>query len=212
MATGYDSASAFFYSDLSDIKNGKFKGGKVDSKESKSNFGNGFVVGSSSSLALSGTGASNSSTTTVEKNGKKTTVTVENGVKERHGNMAYYNKTTEKTSIDRKIADTDVTSELSTSKELGLYQSYNPTGFAPVTNQVREFDWGAKSKELIKDLETGGVVALGVVGGVALVYGAAIALPILAGILSTEVMVGATSAASAYVISKISDTGNGGTQ
>ena len=77
----------------------------------------------------------------MEKNGKKTTVTVENGVKERHGNMAYYNKTTEKTSLDRKIADTDVTSELSTSKELGLYQSYNPTGFAPVTNQVREFDW-----------------------------------------------------------------------
>ena len=56
--------------------------------------------------------------------------------------MAYYNKTTEKTSIDRKIADTDVTSELSTSKELGLYQSYNPTGTVPVTNQVREFDWG----------------------------------------------------------------------
>lgn len=125
-----------------DIENGKVKGVKVNSKESKSNFGNGFVVGSSSSLALSGTGASNSSTTTVEKNGKKTTVTVENGVKERHGNMAYYNKTTEKTSLDRKIADTDVTSELSTSKELGLYQSYNPTGTAPVTNQVREFDWG----------------------------------------------------------------------
>ncbi|MGI1778015.1 hypothetical protein ACRPMW_07045, partial [Streptococcus raffinosi] len=92
--------------------------------------------------------ASNSSTTTVEKNGKKTTVTVENGVKERHGNMAYYNKTTEKTSLDRKIADTDVTSELSTSKELGLYQSYNPTGFAPVTNQVREFDWDQKVNEL----------------------------------------------------------------
>lgn len=131
-----------------DIENGKVKGGKVNSKESKSNFGNGFVVGSSSSLALSGTGASNSSTTTVEKNGKKTTVTVENGVKERHGNMAYYNKTTEKTSLDRKIADTDVTSELSTSKELGLYQSYNPTGFAPVTNQVREFDWDQKVNEL----------------------------------------------------------------
>ena len=131
-----------------DIENGKVKGGKVNSKESKSNFGNGFVVGSSSSLALSGTGASNSSTTTVEKNGKKTTVTVENGVKERHGNMAYYNKTTEKTSLDRKIADTDVTSELSTSKELGLYQSYNPTGFAPVTNQVKEFDWNQKVNEL----------------------------------------------------------------
>ena len=131
-----------------DIENGKVKGGKVNSKESKSNFGNGFVVGSSSSLALSGTGASNSSTTTVEKNGKKTTVTVENGVKERHGNMAYYNKTTEKTSLDRKIADTDVTSELSTSKELGLYQSYNPTGAAPVTNQVREFDWNQKVNEL----------------------------------------------------------------
>ena len=132
-----------------DIENGKVKGGKVNSKESKSNFGNGFVVGSSSSLALSGTGASNSSTTTVEKNGKKTTVTVENGVKERHGNMAYYNKTTEKTSLDRKIADTDVTSELSTSKELGLYQSYNPTGFAPVTNQVKEFDWGTKVQPAI---------------------------------------------------------------
>ena len=132
-----------------DIENGKVKGGKVNSKESKSNFGNGFVVGSSSSLALSGTGASNSSTTTVEKNGKKTTVTVENGVKERHGNMAYYNKTTEKTSLDRKIADTDVTSELSTSKELGLYQSYNPTGFAPVTAKVHEFDWGTKVQPAI---------------------------------------------------------------
>ena len=195
-----------------DIEDGKVKGGRVNSKESKSNFGDGFVVGSSSSLALSRTGASTSSTITMEKNGKKTTVIVENGVKERHGNMAYYNKTTEKTSIDGKIAGMDVTSAVLTSKELGLYQSYNPTGFAPVTNQVREFDWGTKSQELIKDLKTGGAVALGVVGGVALVYGAAIALPILAGILSTEVMVGATGAVSAYVISKISDTGNGGTQ
>ena len=141
--TGVSSGNA-----SADIENGKVKGGKVNSKESTSNFGNGFVVGSSSSLALSRTGASSSSTTTVEKNGNKTTVTVENGVKERHGNMAYYNKTTEKTSLDRKIADTDVTSELSTSKELGLYQSYNPTGFAPVTNQVREFDWNQKVNEL----------------------------------------------------------------
>ncbi|MFR6453347.1 MAG: hypothetical protein ACLUP5_08860 [Streptococcus sp.] len=63
--------------------------------------------------------------------------------------MAYYNKTTEKTSLDRKIADTDVTSELSTSKELGLYQSYNPTGFAPVTAKVHEFDWGTKVQPAI---------------------------------------------------------------
>ena len=69
--------------------------------------------------------------------------------------MAYYNKTTEKTSIDRKIADTDVTSELSTSKELGLYQSYNPTGFAPVTNQVREFDWGTKVQPAINTVVGG---------------------------------------------------------
>ena len=85
----------------------------------------------------------------MEKNGKKTTVIVENGVKERHGNMAYYNKTTEKTSIDGKIAGMDVTSAVLTSKELGLYQSYNPTGFAPVTNQVREFDWGTKVQPAI---------------------------------------------------------------
>ena len=68
--------------------------------------------------------------------------------------MAYYNKTTEKTSIDGKIAGMDVTSAVLTSKELGLYQSYNPTGFAPVTNQVREFDWGTKVQPAINTVGT----------------------------------------------------------
>ena len=156
---------------------------------------------------MSGTGASNSSTTTVEKNGQKTTVTVENGVKERHGNMAYYNKTTEKTSIDRKIADTDVTSELSTSKELGLYQSYNPTGFAPVTNQVREFDWNA--------LKPVGIV-VGVAAGAAVLYfGAPI---IMSGIAAAaaigigNIVAGAATATAAYVVSKWSDFTKGDAQ
>lgn len=186
-----------------DIENGKVKGGKVNSKESKSNFGNGFVVGSSSSLALSGTGASNSSTTTVEKNGKKTTVTVENGVKERHGNMAYYNKTTEKTSLDRKIADTDVTSELSTSKELGLYQSYNPTGTAPVTNQVREFDWYSE-----KNYQAAKVACAVVVIGVPLVTGAIIAAPLIGTVgaaIGTYTAAATATAATALFIKEMVD-------
>lgn len=186
-----------------DIEDGKVKGGRVNSKESKSNFGDGFVVGSSSSLALSRTGASTSSTITVEKNGKKTTVIVENGVKERHGNMAYYNKTTEKTSIDGKIAGMDVTSAVLTSKELGLYQSYNPTGFAPVTNQVREFDWYSE-----KNYQAAKVACAVVVIGVPLVTGAIIAAPLIGTVgaaIGTYTAAATATAATALFIKEMVD-------
>lgn len=135
----------------------------------------------------------------MEKNGKKTTVIVENGVKERHGNMAYYNKTTEKTSIGGKIAGMDVTSVVLTSKELGLYQSYNPTGFAPVTNQVREFDWG--KSENISPLVVGAGTAAGLI----------IAAPYIAGLAAASAAYGtyvATTAAIAAITLLIKEIGD----
>ena len=113
--------------------------------------------------------------------------------------MAYYNKTTEKTSIGGKIAGMDVTSVVLTSKELGLYQSYNPTGFAPVTNQVREFDWG--KSENISPLVVGAGTAAGLI----------IAAPYIAGLAAASAAYGtyvATTAAIAAITLLIKEIGD----
>lgn len=212
-----------------DVKKGKVKGGKVGDEEfefdrngklsrkektgvkasanSKTDYGNGVVEGSSISLALKGTEGAFTRTQTVEKDGRKTTITVEDGAKERNGNMAAYRKTTNQTEIESQLAGMDVTTELTTARETGMYvrNSY-PTGYAPVTDQVREFDWGARGQEFAKNVTTGvGVVVIGSAVVAAGIFG----IPALLAAVGTATAVKmgsvAATAAGAYVVSQIVD-------
>lgn len=79
------------------------------------------------------------------------------------------------TSVSGKMKDIPVTVAVTSGSERGLYiNPVNPTGFAPVTNQAREFDWYSE-----KNYQAAKVACAVVVIGVPLVTGAIIAAPLI---------------------------------
>lgn len=114
-----------------------------------------------------------SHTETIEKDGRKLTITNEIGPKTRNGRAAIYQNHTEKSAVDAKIKGIDMTTELTTAYETGIYGgNINPTAYATVP--VKEFDWGVNTGDLVQKvaISTGVVVAAATIVWLAPIIGA----------------------------------------
>lgn len=128
------------YSTIS-LKNRTADGKQINTVEKKDDK-TGYTYGQSFASGIGSSGLNAAYTKYSSKDGRKVATTVESGLKENNGRLAIYQKTSEMTSVSGKMKDIPVTVAVTSGSERGLYiNPVNPTGFAPVTNQVREFDW-----------------------------------------------------------------------